>query len=158
MRRTHCSSLRLILLIGALFCLSSEVTAQHGGLEAIARTPERLARGKYLVEGLLQCPLCHSQIDFKKRPTQPIAGTKGGGRIFDRTQLFGPGYRVVASNITSDQEYGAGKWKDTDFVRALRQGIGHDGRTLFPLMPYKYFRNLSDEDLAAVVVYERSLS
>ena len=42
------------------------------------------------------------------------------------------------------------------FVRALRQGIGHDGRTLFPLMPYSFFRNLSDEDLASVIVYVRS--
>ena len=41
-------------------------------------------------------------------------------------------------------------------MRALRQGIGHDGRTLYPLMPYQYFRSLSDEDLASVIVFERS--
>src|SRR5262249_2023650 len=34
----------------------------------------------------------------------------------------------------------------------------HDGRTLFPLMPYPNFRQMSDEDLASVVVYLRSLS
>ena len=65
---------------------------------------------------------------------------------------------MVASNITADREYGAGQWKDAAFVRALRQGIAHDGWTLFPLMPYQYFRNLSDEDLASVIVYERSLA
>ena len=43
-------------------------------------------------------------------------------------------------------------------MRALRQGIGHDGRTLYPLMPYQYFRNLSDEDLASVIVYVRSIA
>jgi Cytochrome C oxidase, cbb3-type, subunit III len=42
-------------------------------------------------------------------------------------------------------------------VRALRRGIGHDGRTLSPLMPYSYFRHLSDEDLASIIVYERSI-
>jgi hypothetical protein len=43
-------------------------------------------------------------------------------------------------------------------VLALRQGIGHDGRTLFPLMPHQYFRSLSDEDPASVIVYERSMA
>jgi mono/diheme cytochrome c family protein len=62
----------------------------------------------------------------------------------------------VAPNISPDPEYGAGTWKDADFVRALRQGIGHDGRTLYPLMPYPFFRSISDEDLAAIIVYERS--
>src|SRR5579885_259725 len=36
-------------------------------MEPIPKTPERRARGKYLVEGLLQCPFCHSDYDFTKR-------------------------------------------------------------------------------------------
>jgi hypothetical protein len=36
--------------------------------EPIPRTPERLARGEYLVEGLLQCRACHSENDFSQRP------------------------------------------------------------------------------------------
>ena len=37
-----------------------------------------------------------------------------------------------------------------------RQGarvISHDGRTLFPIMPYRNFSAMPDEDLAAVIVY-----
>lgn len=124
-------------------------------MEPIPRTPERVARGKYLVEGLTQCWLCHSEVDYTQRPIQPAAGKKNGGYIF--TDVLPEPNRVVASNISSDTEFGAGNWKDADFVRALRQGIGHDGRALYPMMPYQYFRNLSDEDLAAVIVYERSL-
>lgn len=128
-------------------------------MEPIPRTPERLARGKYLVEGLVQCPLCHSENDFTERPSHPVEGKKGGGQVFPNAEVELPQpNRVVAPNISSDPEYGAGKWKDADFVRALRQGIGHDGRTLFPMMPYAYFRRLSDEDLASIVVYERSLA
>jgi hypothetical protein len=41
--------------------------------------------------------------------------------------------------------------------RAIREGIGHDGRPLLPIMPYDAFQNLSDEDLAAIVVYLRSI-
>src|SRR6185503_8436730 len=60
-------------------------------------------------------------------------------------------------NITPDVETGAGSWTDEQFVRAIREGIGHDGRRLFPMMPYLNFREMSDEDLASVIVYIRSL-
>ena len=173
MKLTRCVFVGFPFVMAALVCLSQDVIVKRGGelhavltrnaipvsyeVEVIPRTPERRARGKYLVEGLLQCTLCHSDTDFSKRPVEPRPGTRGGGHVFDRAQVFGPGSRIVASNVTSDPQYGAGKWNDSDFVRALRQGIGHDGRTLFPMMPYRYFRSLSDEDLAAVIVYERSL-
>lgn len=128
-------------------------------METIPRTPQRLARGQYLVEGLLQCPACHSENDFSKRPFEVFPGKKLGGFVFPNIELgLQKPNRVVAPNISPDPEYGAGTWKDADFVRALRQGIGHDGRTLYPLMPYFYFRNLSDEDLASVIVYERSVA
>ncbi len=35
--------------------------------------------------------------------------------------------------------------------------IAHDGRALFPMMPYANYRHMSDEDLASLVVYIRSL-
>jgi mono/diheme cytochrome c family protein len=63
----------------------------------------------------------------------------------------------VASNLTSDPETGAGAWTDDQLARAIREGIGHDGRALFPLMPYHNLRHMSDEDLAALIVYIRSL-
>lgn len=139
----------------------SSSTANRSALdmEPIPRTPERMARGKYLVEGLLQCPACHSEVDFSKRPLEVFPGKKLGGFVFPNVELeLKKPNRIVAPNISPDPVYGAGTWKDADFVRALRQGIGHDGRTLYPLMPYFYFRNLSDEDLASVIVYERSVA
>ena len=60
-------------------------------------------------------------------------------------------------NITSDPETGAGSWTDDQLARAIREGIGHDGRALFPMMPYESLRHMSDEDLASLVVYIRSL-
>jgi mono/diheme cytochrome c family protein len=42
-------------------------------------------------------------------------------------------------------------------ARAIREGIGHDGRALFPLMPYDHYRSLSDEDVASIIVYLRAL-
>ncbi|HEY1272326.1 MAG TPA: c-type cytochrome, partial [Terriglobales bacterium] len=56
-----------------------------------------------------------------------------------------------------DPDTGVGNWTDDQLARAIREGIGHDGRALFPMMPYGRFRNMSDEDLASVIVYLRSL-
>jgi mono/diheme cytochrome c family protein len=64
---------------------------------------------------------------------------------------------VVSSNISPDKGTGAGSWSDEDFYKAMTQGIGKDGRTLFPLMPYDHFREMSDEDLASIIVYVRSI-
>ena len=171
MSERHGISLRIPASVVALFlifvCNTNQKTsivsaAKPEGsvleMETIPRTPERMARGKYLVEGLLQCWGCHSEIDFTKRPALPIPGKTGGGFVFPNVELDLPEpNRIVAPNISPDPDYGAGKWKDADFVRALRRGIGHDGRTLFPLMPYPFFRNISDEDLASVIVYVRSI-
>jgi mono/diheme cytochrome c family protein len=65
--------------------------------------------------------------------------------------------RVVAPNLTPDPETGAGNWSDDALARAIREGIGHDGHTLFPMMPYPHFRHFPDEDVASVVVFLRSL-
>ena len=116
-------------------------------------TPQRLERGRYVVE-LGGCTGCHSQHDWKTHGAPIISGTEGGGQWLNMPDLPG---RVVAPNLTPDMETGAGGWTDDQFARAIREGIGHDGRALFPMMPYQAFRTMSDEDLASVVVYLRSL-
>jgi mono/diheme cytochrome c family protein len=64
---------------------------------------------------------------------------------------------LVHPNITPDKETGAGTWTDAQFERAIRHGIGHDGRELIDFMPYAFFRSMTDEDVASVIVYLRSL-
>lgn len=117
-------------------------------------TPERLARGRYLANAVSGCIYCHTEHDWKS-PGGPIVESKlGAGQIFSLATLPGT---VVAPNLTPDSETGAGAWSDDQLARSIREGIGHDGRTLFPLMPYEHFRNMPDEDLASVVAYIRSL-
>ena len=119
------------------------------------RTPERLARGQYLTEHLLDCFACHSDRDWTQHDVPVIAGTKGGGSpAFPLLDLPG---QVNPPNISPDQATGAGNWTDDQLARAIREGIGNDGRALFPFMPYGNFRHLSDEDLASVIVYLRSI-
>ncbi len=82
-----------------------------------------------------------------------LAAKEGSGKV-----LFEEGsIRLVVPNITSDPETGIGKWSDDAIARAIREGIAADGSTLFPVMPYEHFRDLSDEDLASIVVFLRSL-
>jgi mono/diheme cytochrome c family protein len=117
-------------------------------------TPARLERGKYLIaSGSAPCILCHSPLD-----------TSGGGvKVPPGTELTGRNWApdgaafVTAQNLTPDPETGIGNLSDDQLARAIREGISHDGRTLFPIMPYPKFRAIPDEDLAAIIVYLRSL-
>jgi mono/diheme cytochrome c family protein len=119
------------------------------------RTPERLARGIYLVESVDACMECHSPHDWTQHDSPILPGMKGAGQDFSMLKGL-PGH-IVAPNLTPDLETGSGTWSDDALARAIREGIGHDGRGLFPLMPYQHFRELPDEDLASIVVYLRSL-
>jgi mono/diheme cytochrome c family protein len=119
------------------------------------RTPQRVERGRYIATGLSGCVYCHSPHDWTAPGTPIMAGKEASGEVMPYAGLPG---RIVAPNLTPDPETGAGLWTDDQLARAIREGVGHDGRALFPIMPYKHYHNMSDEDLASVVVYLRSLS
>jgi mono/diheme cytochrome c family protein len=118
------------------------------------RTPERLARGKYIAEHISGCMQCHTPHDWTSRVSLSGSGNLGAGEEIPLKNLPG---RIFAPNITPDNETGAGTWTDDQLARAIREGVGHDGRALFNLMPYEKFSEMSDQDLASVVVYLRSL-
>ena len=118
-----------------------------------SRSPGRLARGRYLVNGVLGCFLCHSDRDPSLPGAHPVAGREGSGHVLADDGKT----RLVAPNITPDPDTGAGRWTDDMLARAIREGVGHDGRPLHPQMWCDAFQYLSDEDVASVVVYLRSL-
>ncbi len=114
-------------------------------------TPARLARGEYLVEGVAACMKCHSSLDLDRFGAPPKEGMHGAGALHR-----GPGV-IAAPNLTPDRETGLGAWSDDEIARAIREGVSRDGRALFPMMPYHKYRVMSDEDIASMVVYLRSL-
>jgi mono/diheme cytochrome c family protein len=124
------------------------------GNRQFERTPERLARGKYLVTSLLSCETCHTPSDWTQHGGPNVPGKEFSGQ---ELPLEGFPGTAVSPNITPDPETGAGNFTDDQIARAVREGIKHDGSTLFPLMPYNDYKNLSDEDLASVIVYVRSV-
>ncbi|MFQ5927525.1 MAG: c-type cytochrome [Terriglobia bacterium] len=141
----------LVFLLGLMLaCAPAERPETELAFEP---TPARLERGRYLVENVAHCFGCHSDVDWENTGL-PRPGTKGGGGLVPNE--FIP-FKVYAPNISPDPDTGAGTWTDEQFARAIREGIGNDGRILFPFMPYLFFRNMSDEDLASVIVYVRSI-
>jgi cytochrome c553 len=117
-------------------------------------TPERLKRGTYLVEHVAACTDCHTPFETSASSSENMQHKKASGQIFPIPGFPG---RLVAPNITPDSETGVGRWTDDELARAIREGVDREGHTLFPMMPYSRYRHMSDEDLASVVVYLRSL-
>ncbi len=116
-------------------------------------TPQRLVRGQYLVDGVMGCFGCHTDQDWSKPGAPPVVGKEGSGHAWSDQDMPW----LIAPNITPDKETGAGNWSDDTLARAIREGIGHDGRALFPIMPYPDYRQMSDEDLASVIAYLRTV-
>lgn len=69
-------------------------------------------------------------------------GFLAGGAEFD----LGPLGKVYSRNITSDPETGIGNWTEDQIVAAIRTGVDDEGKQLFPVMPYKTFTGMSDQD------------
>jgi mono/diheme cytochrome c family protein len=160
MKKVVFGLLGLIILVvgGGLVFLTTMKPKQRPAPDwKVEPTPERLARGEYLATTVFLCLDCHSQLDFGRYGTPVVPGTEGqGGECFTKENAGFPGV-VCAQNITPDKETGLGNWTDGEIARAIREGVNKNGEALFPMMPYKLMRNLSDEDTKSIVAYLRTL-
>jgi mono/diheme cytochrome c family protein len=148
--------LGLVLVVAVLFAGLSLYIASRQHLTFNPPYPEIaasadtaiVARGHYLVRNLVNCWQCHGD------PSQAAQAAEGadiplsGGTRFN----IPPGI-FYARNITPDSASGIGAFSDGALARALRLGVGHDGRALLTFME---FQNLSDQDLQSVISYLRS--
>ena len=103
---------------------------------------DRVEKGRYL-SVLGDCAGCH---------TAPGGKPFAGGLALDTP--FG---RLLAPNITPDPETGIGRMSDSDFVAALHEGRGHNGRRLYPAMPYPAYTKMSRDDVLALRSYFRTV-
>jgi mono/diheme cytochrome c family protein len=99
----------------------------------LAERGEHLARSR-------GCAECHG-VDF-------------GGRVLIDDALFG---KVVATNLTSGSGGVAKTHSDAQLAQAIREGLRADGRSEF-VMPSETYRNLGDEDIAAIIAFLRKTS
>jgi hypothetical protein len=146
----------LLLLAGAAVTVVSVKgpSSRPPSTEKVEATPERLARGHYLANNVMGCFFCHGERNRELMVQPVVSGTEGAGKC--HTDGF-PG-QMCFSNITPHPTAGLGAWTDGEMIRAIREGIGRDGRALIPVMPYKSYRNLSDEDARALVAYLRTVT
>ncbi|MCU0495305.1 MAG: c-type cytochrome [Chloroflexaceae bacterium] len=100
-------------------------------------TPERIARGEKFARTCAGCHAPNSQF--------PMVGSNFIAEGPPLGTLWAP-------NLTMAQ---LRDWSDGELIRAIREGIGRDGRSLM-IMPSDAFRNLSDEDVQALVAYLRN--
>lgn len=125
--------------------------------EKIERTSSRIERGRYLANAVFACVACHSTPDETLFARPPKAGTEpGAGGQCWHSDLGFPG-RLCAPNLTNDDETGIGLYTDGEVMRAIREGIDNNGDGMFPLMPYRDYASISDEDTRALVAYLRTL-
>src|SRR5690606_34035916 len=102
-----------------------------------SKDPAVIERGRYLANHVTGCIGCHSPI-HEDQPGEPIHEDKrGAGRDFGVWE--GAPFRLRSRNLTPDKETGLGDWTDGEILRAMREGVGKDGRPLFPQMPYETY-------------------
>jgi mono/diheme cytochrome c family protein len=106
-----------------------------------AASPVLLKQGEYLYRAA-GCGGCHIAQN----------GADGVGGLALRTP-FGV---FQTPNITSDPETGIGRWREQDFVRALRQGVSPAGDHYYPAFPYTSYARMTDADIGALWAYVRS--
>ena len=139
------------ILVAAAFVVSRQNLVFDAPYPEITASTDSaiVARGRYIVCDVAICASCHGDIARREEYMAGEETALSGGFAWD----IPPG-RFHAPNITPDDETGIGKVSDQAIARALRYGVGHDGRALLPFMETE---GLSDEDLTAVVSYLRSL-
>jgi cytochrome c553 len=102
----------------------------------VEATPAAVARGEH-VATIRGCNDCH-------------AFTMGGRTIIDDPAIG----RLTSTNLTNGRP--GGPLSDRDWERAVRHGVRRDSTPL-ALMPAHEYTGISDEDLAAIIAWTRSL-
>jgi len=123
------------------------------------RLPERLdpaaralaERGEYIAT-ITPCGLCHT-------PAASFIGFYTGrtlaGGMEARWRVYG---RAVSTNLTPHERGGIARVPDAALLRAMRSGIGSDGRALhWQAMPWDIGSHWSEEDQRALLAYLRAL-
>lgn len=105
-------------------------------------TDATLERGRVLVT-LADCGACHT--------------ARGGAAFAGGRAIPTPFGTFYSPNITPDRDTGIGRWSADDFWRALHQGVGRDGRPLYPVFPYTSYTRIRRADSDAMYAYLRTL-
>ena len=134
----------LILVgVGTVYAISSSRMSKTYSKDvakvAIPTDSASVARGRHLVEAVGKCQGCH--------------GDKFAGQTMFEGGMFA---NLTTANLTRGKDGIGGAYTDEDWVRAIRHGIGRDGKTLL-FMPTKAYTHINDTDLSQMIAYLKTL-
>ncbi|MGN6486254.1 MAG: cytochrome C [Devosia sp.] len=104
-------------------------------------------RGDYLVNSIMGCGNCHTPLGPDGFDTSKALS----GRLVEES----PAFTAIAPNITPGGE--VKEWTDEQLMKAIREGLLPDGSLIGPPMPFEVYHGISDDDLASIVAYLRSV-
>ncbi len=133
-----------VILMMAFWVITSAKIPEFSSVENYQGS---LKKGEYVFNAS-GCASCHSSPDT----TQEEKLVLTGGRAFPSP--FGTFY---APNISMDKVNGIGAWSEKDFVNAVRHGVSPEGKHYYPSFPYTAYANMTDQDLADLWVYFKSI-
>ncbi len=110
---------------------------------------DKVAYGRYLATALGACMYCHTPEVEGRLDTSRLGA---GGNQYEL-----PGGAVITSaNLTPGNPDGIAKWTDAQIKTAITEGRAPD-RPLVRYMPFDWYKNMSEEDLDALVAFLRTL-
>lgn len=139
----------LVFLLLTVLNLGRAQRSKQASESAKPKTNESLvARGKYIVEGVAMCGMCHTPRDS--------AGNLHRSRWLEGASVWlQPAKPVEDWPQRAPRLAGSPPGSDAELITLLTTGIWRDGNPLRPPMPQ--FR-MSREDAESVVAYLRSLN
>jgi mono/diheme cytochrome c family protein len=105
--------------------------------------------GQYLAGPIAHCMECHTPMGPQGSMYETALGQGG-------FEFPGPWGVSVAANLTSSEDGLAG-YSDAEVAAMITEGVHPDGEPMLPPMPYGYLAEFTPDDLAAVILYLRSL-
>lgn len=121
-------------------------------IESVAAVPEAVTPeyGAYLAGPVGHCMECHTT--FGESGPMFDSHLGAGGNEFP-----GPWGVSVSANITPHPEDGLAEYTDADLEGMIRHGMWLGGTPMLPPMAYPFYAKMTDEDLAAIILYLREL-
>jgi mono/diheme cytochrome c family protein len=110
---------------------------------------DRQKHGFYLAT-IGHCMECHTPMEKGVRQFKTRLGAGG-------FEFPGPWGVSVSRNITSSKTKGIGGWTDAQIKTAITTGVDKDGNHLKPPMGFHYYAHMTDEDLADIIAYLRTV-
>jgi len=126
----------------AAICLGTALGLSASAAHAVQNSTDIIARGEYLARAG-DCVACH---------------TVPGDKLFGgRRPMVTPFGTLYTPNISSDKEYGIGKWTAEQFYTMMHTGRSRDGSLIYPAMPFGSYTKVTRADSDAIFAYLKSV-